>query len=76
VVRVLVFLIILLPVFYFIGKWALRAWKEDDKEALEKAVDEKVDEAKQVDRLHRKAKRVDLDDLEKKKETIDKVTKL
>lgn len=74
-VTLLVFLIILLPVFYFIAKWAIKAWKEADREEVEDILDEKLDEVKQVDKLHKKAQKVNVDEFEEKKETINKVTK-
>ncbi len=74
-VTFLVLFIILIPVCFLIYKKTVKAWNKVGKEEQEEQLDEKIDEAKQVDKLYRKADRVDVERVKKQKEKIDKVKK-
>ena len=72
-IRLVVLLIILIPICYFIGKWAVKAWHEADIEEDEGEVEEALEKAKLIDDLYKKVKKVDVDKIEKEKDKIDEV---
>lgn len=68
-------LIVLIPTFFIIIKWAINRWNKIDQEDKEGLVDDKLHEVEFVNDLHGKVSDVDLDDFNEKKEEIDKVIK-
>lgn len=74
-INIIVLLIVLIPTFFIIIKWAINRWNKIDQEDKEGLVDDKLHEVEFVNDLHGKVSDVDLDDFNEKKEEIDKVIK-
>jgi hypothetical protein len=74
-ISIVIGLIILIPIFFFIIRWAIDQWNKMDQEDKKELVDNKLHEIELVDDLHGKISDVDLDDFNKKKEEVDKVIK-